>query len=179
MYEKTESERAVEELEAAILEALDLYFEARRREVQESKGRAGPAFEAYDEARRQLAEAEEELEEIRRRTDELKAGTVDAVVGDNETTELRKDISELQRDITELREEVRVLAEAEKASRKRKDEAEEKLRRAELAFKGDLGLSADRIAASALRKVEEIDAFKAQLDQNFKKGRTSVLGAAN
>ena len=179
MYEKTGGERSVEELEAAVLGALDLYFEARRREVEERKGRAGPAFEAYDEARRQLAETEEELEGIRRRTDELKAGAVDAVVGGNEPSELQKDISELQKDISELREEVRDLAEAEKTSRKRRELAEERLRRAELNFKGDLGLSADRVAAFALHKVEEIDAFKAQLDRSFKEGRTSVLGAAN
>ena len=179
MYKKTGGEGSVEELEAAVLETLDLYFKVRRREVEESKGRVGPAFEAYDEARRQLAEAEEELEEIRRRTDELKAGAVDAVVGGNETSDLHKDISELQSDISELREEVLGLAEAEKISRKRKDEAEEELRRAELNFEGDLGLSADRVAAFALHKVEEIDAFKARLDQGFKEGRTSVLGAAN
>ena len=71
------------------------------------------------------------------------------------------------------------MAEAEKTSRKRKEAAEETLRRAELNFKGDLGLSADRVAAFALHKVEEIDTFKAQLDQHFKEGRTSVLGAAN
>ncbi len=179
MYEKTGGERSVEELEAAVLGALDLYFEARRREVEESKGRAGPAFEAYDEARRQLAEAEEELEGIHRRTAELKASTVDAAVGGNETSELHENISELQKDISELREVVRDLAEAEKTSRKRKELAEEALWRAELDFKGDLGLSADRVAAFALHEVEEIDAFKAQLDQSFKEGRTSVLGAAN
>lgn len=179
MYQKTGGERSVEEIEAAILETLDLYFEARRREVQGRKGKAGPAFEAYDEARRQLAQAEEDLEGIRRRTDELKAGTVDAAVRGNEPPGLREGISELENDISELREEVRDLAEAEEASRRRKEEAEETLRRAELDFEGDLGLSADEVAAFALHKAEEIDAFKAKLDQSFKGGRTSVLGAAN
>ena len=182
MYEAPGGERSAEELEAAIFGALDLYFEARRREVEGSKRRAGPAFEAYEEARRQLAEVEEELEGIRRRTEELKAhavDTVDACVGGSEASDLQEEISDLQEEISDLQEEVRGLAEAEKSAQRRKEEAEEKLWRAELDFEGDLGLAADGVAAFALHKVEEIEAFKARLDQRFAEGRTSVLGAAN
>ena len=179
MYEVPGSERSAEELEAAILEALDLYFETRRHEVEGSKRRAGPAFEAYEEARRQLAEVQEELEGIRRRTEELGAHTVDACVGASEASDLQEEISDLQQEISDLQQEVRGLAEAEKAAQRRKEEAEETLWRAELDFEGDLGLAADGVAAFALHKVEEIEAFKARLDQRFAEGRTSVLGAAN
>jgi predicted nucleic acid-binding Zn-ribbon protein len=171
MYETTGGERSVEELEAAVLRALDLYFEARLREIRGIPKSVGPAVEAYEEARRQLAEAEEELEAIRHRTEELKAGTVEAVVGSGEPSELGKEISELQQ-------EVRDLTQAEKTAQRRKEDAEETLRRVELEFEGDLGLAADEVAALALSKVEEIDAFKARLDQRFAEGRTSVLGAA-
>ena len=79
--ETTGGKRSIEELEDAVLGALDLYFEALLHEVAGNPRRVGPAVGAYDEARRHLAEVEEELEGIRRRTEELKAGTVDAVVG--------------------------------------------------------------------------------------------------
>jgi chromosome segregation ATPase len=171
MYETTGSERSIAELEAAVLGALNLYFEARLREVAGSPRRVGPAVEAYEEARRQLAEAEEELEGIRRRMEDLKAGAVDAVVGSSEASELGNEISELQ-------EEVRDLTKAEKSAQRRKEDAEEALRRLEVDFEEDLGLAADGVAALALSKVEEIDAFKAHLDQRFAEGRTSVLGAA-
>jgi hypothetical protein len=46
----------------------------------------------------------------------------------------------------------------------------------EVDFEGDLGLAADGVAALALGKVEEIDAFKARLDQRFEEGRRSFLG---
>ena len=71
------------------------------------------------------------------------------------------------------------MAEAEKAALKRKAEAEESLRRVELDYGGDLGETADRVAAFALQKVEEIDRFKERLDQQFAEGRTSVLGVAS
>ncbi len=170
MNETTGGERSVKELEAAVLGALDLYFEARLREVARNPKGVGGAVEIYEAARRQLAEAEEELEGIRHRTEDLKAGAVDAVVGRSEASELGEEISELQ-------EEVRDLTQAEKSAQRRKEDAEEKLRRAEVDFEGDLGLAADEVAALALSKVEEIDAFKARLDQRFAEGRMSVLGA--
>jgi chromosome segregation ATPase len=134
----------------------------------------GPAVEAYEEARRQLAEAEEEFEAIRRRTEELKtkANIAEATVRGSGASELGKEISELG-------EEVKDLSQAEETAQRRKEEAKETLRRMELNFEGDLGLAADEVAAVALRKVEEIDAFKARLDRRFAEGRTSVLGAAN
>jgi hypothetical protein len=170
MDETTGGERSIEELEAAVLGTLDLYFEARLREVTGSPRRVGPEVEAYEKARRQFAEAEEELEGIRRRMEELKAGPVDTVVGGSEA-------SELGQEIFELYEEVRDLTQAEKTAQRRKEDAEETLRRVELDFEGDLGLAADGVAALALSKVEEIDAFKARLDQRFEEGRKSVLGA--
>ena len=170
MSETTGANGPIEDFEADVFRALDRYFEARIREVAGNPKRVGPAVEVYEEARRQLAQAEEELERIRHRTEELKAGTVDAVVGSSEASELGEEISDLQ-------EEVRDLTQAEKTAQRRKEDAEETLRRAELQFEGNLGLAADEVAALALRKVEEIDAFKARLDQHFAEGRMSVLGA--
>jgi predicted nucleic acid-binding Zn-ribbon protein len=178
MYETTGGQRSIAELEAAVLGALELYFEARLREVAGSPRRVGSAVEAYEEARRQLAEAEEELERIRRRMEELKAGAVDAVAGGSEASELGEEISELGNEISELQEELRDLTQAERTAQRRKEDAEKALRRVELDFEGDLGLAADEVAAFALSTVEEIDAFKARLDQRFAEGRTSVLGAA-
>jgi chromosome segregation ATPase len=168
--------RSAEELEAAVVEALDLYFEAQRREVEGSKGRTEPAFEAYERVRRQLSEVEEELGRIRRRTDELNAELVDAaaVGGSSEASELAREISE----ISALQQEVRDLAEAEKSAQRRKEEAEETLRRVDLDFEGDLGLAADAVAAFALHKIEEIEALKDRLYQRFAEGRTAVLKAA-
>ncbi len=171
MHERAGSESSVEELEAAVLSILDLYFEARLREIAQAPRKVGPAVEAYEEARRRLAEAEEELETIRRRKQQIKTGTVDAAVGDSGASELGRQLSELQ-------EEVRGLTEAEEAAQGQKEAALEALRRTELDFEGDPALSADEAAAIALSKVEEIDAFKAQLDRRFAEGRTSVLGAA-
>jgi chromosome segregation ATPase len=171
MSETTASEKPIEELEDAILMALDHYFEVRRSEVEESKQRAGSGFEEYEEARRKLAEVEQELEELRRRTEELKAEALGAVMGDEEVFELEEEVSELQEEVSEL-------ADAERAALERKKEAEERLWRAEQAFEGDLGQTANDVAAFALRKADEIDAFKGRVDQRFAKGRTSVLGAA-
>ncbi len=95
---------------------------------------------------------------------------MDAVVGSSEASELIEEISDLQ-------EEVRDLTQAEKTAQRRKEDAEEALGRVELEFEGDLGLAADEVAALAMSKVEEIDAFKARLDQRFAEGRMSVLGA--
>ena len=170
MSETTGANGPIEDFEADVFRALDRYFEARIREVAGNPKRVGPAVEAYEEARRQLVEAEEELERIHHRTEELKADTVAAVVGSSEASELGEEISD-------LREEVRDLAQAEKSAQRRKEDAEATIRRAELQFEGNLGLAADEVAALALSKVEEIDAFKARLDQRFAEGRMSVLGA--
>jgi hypothetical protein len=148
------------------------FFESRRREVEQHKKRAGAGFEAYEESRRQLVEAEEELVGLRRRTVGLQAEAVDTIVGGGEVSELAEGVSGLQHEIHHL-------VEAEKDARKRKEEAEESLRRAELDYGGELGETADRVAAFALQQVEEIDGFKGRLDQRFAEGRTSVLGAAN
>ena len=172
MHKTTGDERSFEELEAAVFSTLDLYFEARLREVAQAPRKVGPAVEAHEGARRRLAEAEEELEAVRRRTQEIEASTVAVVAGNSGTSELEEQLSKLQ-------DEVRDLAEAEKAAEGRKEEAKEALRRAEVAFEGDLGLAADDVAAIALNKVEEIDVFKARLDGRFAEGRTSVLGAVN
>lgn len=172
MHETTGGERSVEELEAAVLGILDLYFEARLREVAQAPRKVGPAVEAYEEARRRLAEAEAELETLRRRTQEIEASTVGVAVGNSGASDLRKQLEELQ-------EEVQDLAEAEEAAEGRKEGAKEALRQTEVDFEGDIGLAADEVAAIALSKVEEIDAFKARLDGRFAEGRTFVLGAAN
>jgi hypothetical protein len=74
------------------------------------------------------------------------------------------EVSELGDELSELQEEVRALAQAEEAVRRRKEDAEEALRQTELGFEGDLGRAADRVAALALSKVEEIDAFKARVE---------------
>ncbi len=173
MHETPGSQRSVEELEAALLGTLDLYFEARLCQVAQAPREVGPAVEVFEEARRRLAEAEEELEALHRRTQEIKASIVGATTGDSE------EASELGKQISELQEEVQALAEAQKAAHERKEAAKETLRRAELDFEGDLALAADEVAAIALSKVEEIDAFKARVDRRFAEGRTSVLGAAN
>ncbi len=172
MFGTTGEKRRMQNLEAKVLGALDLYFEARRHEVEENKKSAGAGFEAYEVVRRQLAEVEEQLVELRRRAAELQVEAVDTIVGGDEVSDLAEGVSELQQEIHHL-------AEAEKAARKRKEEAEESLRRAELDYGGDLGEAADRVAAFALQKAEEIDGFKERLDQRFAEGRTSVLGAAN
>jgi predicted nucleic acid-binding Zn-ribbon protein len=171
MSDTTGANGPIEEFEADVFRALDRYFEARLREVARNPKGVGGAVEIYEAARRQLAEAEEELEGIRHRTDELKASTMEAVVGSSDAGELGEEISEVQ-------EELRDLTQAEKSAQRRKEDAEETLRRVGVDFEGDLGLAADEVAALALSKVEEIDAFKARLDQRFAEGRTSILGAA-
>jgi flagellar biosynthesis chaperone FliJ len=170
MHRETGGQRSVEELESAVLGTLELYFEARLREVEQAPRKVGPAVAAYEQARRQLADAEEELEALLRRNREIRASTVDAAAGGSEATELETQLSELQL-------EVRQLNEAEKAAQRRKEEAQETLRRTELNFEGDLTLAADEVPAIVLSKVEQIDSFKARLDQRFAEGKTSVLGA--
>jgi predicted nucleic acid-binding Zn-ribbon protein len=172
MSETTGGTGSVEELEAAVLGSLDLYFEAIRREVEKSKQWAGSGFERYEEARRQLAQVEEELEELRRATAQVQAEIVAAATRGSETSELEKEVSKLQ-------EEVHGLAEAETVAQRRRAELEETVRRSELNLNGDPGEILDRVAAIALHKAEELDAFKGQVDQRFVEGRTSVLGAAS
>ena len=171
MSNSTGGERPFEELEAAVLVALDRYFEVRRTEVVKRKERAGAGFGEHEEARRQLVEAEQELEELRRSTAELQTNALGAATGSVEATELEQEVSELQDEVSEL-------ADAEKTALKRKRDAEERLRRAEQAIDGDLGEIANGVAAFDLQKVEEIDAFKGRLDQRFADGRTSVLRVA-
>jgi chromosome segregation ATPase len=170
--------RPIEELEAAILETLEPYFEAYRQEAQESKGRVEAGFrtykEAHEEARQQLAKAETELEQIGERTEEIRAKALNAVVEGDEASELEKDVSELQA-------EVRDLAEAEKAAQRGAQGGCRRAARAvsELEFEGHPGEAADMVAAYALHKVEEIDAFKSRLEQRFLEGRTSVIKGAS
>jgi chromosome segregation ATPase len=172
------AEGPAEEFEAEVFRALDRYFEARRREVQDSKERSGPAFKAYEEARRQLMDADRELEEIQYRTAELKGEAIGATVGSSEASELKEEVAELQEELEGLQEELAQLAEAEQSALGRRKEAEEKLRRAEQDFDGDLAEATSGLAAAALAKAEEIDAFKGRVDQRFAQGRTSVLEAA-
>ena len=172
MSETTGGQRSIEELEDAILMALDHYFEVRRSEVEESKERAGASgFEEYEEARGKLAEAEQELAEFLRSTAELKAEALSAIMRGEEASELEEEVSKLQEEISEL-------ADAQRIALERKKEAEERLRWLEQAFEGDLGETANDVAAFALRKADEIDALKGRLDQRFAEGKTSVLGAA-
>jgi chromosome segregation ATPase len=178
MSETTGANGSVEKFEAEIFMALDRYFEARRGEVEDSKERSGPAFKAYEQARRQLMKAERELEEIQYRTAELKGEAVGATVGSSEASELKEEIAELQEELGELEKELGELAEAEQSALERRRRAEEKLRRAQQDFDGDLTEATSGLAAAALAKVEEIDAFKARVDQRFAEGRTSVLEVA-
>jgi len=165
-------ERSDNVLEAKVLGALADYFEAQQREIEESKKKAGSGFAEYEEARRQVADADEQLGEIRRVMAELQVDAVDTIIGGDEASELEKEVSSLQQAIHEL-------AEAEKAALWRKEEAEVRLRRAEVHLGGELGEVADGIAASALSKIEEIDGFKERLDERFTEGRTSVLRVAS
>jgi uncharacterized protein with PhoU and TrkA domain len=82
-----------------------------------------------------------------------------AVRGDEEASELEEEVSKLQEEVSSE------LVFAERTALERKKPAEERLRRAEQAFKGDLGETADDVAAFVLRKADEIDAFKGRLDE--------------
>lgn len=178
MSETTGAKDPVEEFEAEVFRALDRYFEARRREVEDSKERSGPAFKAYEEARRQLMQAERELDEIQYRTAKLKGEGVGVTVGSSEASELKEEVAELQEELGELQEELAELAEAEQSALLRKREAKEMLRRAELDFGGDLAEASSGLAGAALAKAEEIDAFKERVDWCFAEGRNSVLEVA-
>jgi hypothetical protein len=172
MSEPTRAEDTIEQLETELFRALNRYFEVRRREVEESIERAGTEFKNFEEARRQLVEAEKELVQIRQRTAELRGEAVNAIVGTSEATELEEGVSELEPELGEL-------AEAEQSVLGRKKDAEERLRRLTGQDIGEhLAEASSGVAAIALAKAEEIDALKDRVDQRFAEGRTSVLRLA-
>jgi hypothetical protein len=173
MSEPTGAEGPIEEFETELFRSLDRYFEVRRREVEESIERVGTQFKNFQEARRQLMEAEQELEQIQQRTAELKGEALNAIVESSEASELEEGVSELE--TAELSE----LAEAEQSALGRKREAEEKLRSLSGQDIGEhLAEASGGLAAVALAKAEEIDALKNRVDQRFAEGRTSVLRLA-
>jgi len=173
MSEPTGAEGPIEGFETELFRSLDRYFEVRRREVEESIERAGTEFKNFQEARRQLMEAEKELEQIQQRTAELKGEALNAIVESSEASELEEGVSELE---TEL---ISELAEAEQSALGRKREAEERLRSlTEQDIGKHLTEASNGLAAIALAKVEEIDALKNRVDQRFAEGRTSVLRLA-
>ncbi len=172
MPEPTRAEGPIEELETDLFRVLDRYFEVRRREVEESIERAGTAFKDFEEARRQLVEAEQELEQIRQRTAELKGETLNTLVESSEASELEEGVSELEPELGEL-------AEAEQRALGRKRDAEERLRQLTGQDIGEhLAEASSGLATVALAKAEEIDALKERVDQRFAEGRTSVLRLA-
>ena len=172
MSEPTGAKGPIEEFETELFRSLDRYFEVRRREVEESIERAGTEFKNFEEARRQLMEAEQELEQIQQRTAELKGEALNAIVESSEASELEEGVSELETELSEL-------AEAEQSALGRKREAEERLRSlTELDIGEHLAEASSGLAAIALAKVEEIDALKNRVDQRFAEGRTSVLRLA-
>ncbi len=171
MSEPAGAEGPIEEFETELFRALDRYFEVRRREVEESIERAGPEFKNFEEARRQLMEAERELEQIRHRTAELKGEALNTIVEGSEASELEEGLSELEPELGEL-------AEAEQSALGRMRDAEERLRHLTLTGQ-DIGErlaeASSALSAVALAKAEEIDALKDRVDQRFAEGRTSVL----
>jgi len=172
MSEPTGAEGPIEEFETELFRSLDRYFEVRRREVEQSKERAGTEFKNFQEARRQLVEAEKELEQIQQRTAELKGEAFNAIVESSEASELEEGVSELETELSEL-------AEAEQSALGRKREAEERLRSLTgQDIEEHLAEASSAVAAIALAKAEEIDAFKDRVDQRFAEGRTSVLRLA-
>jgi hypothetical protein len=174
MSEPTGAEGPIEEVETELFRSLDRYFELRRREVEESIERAGTEFKNFQEARRQLVEAENELEQIQQRTAELKEEALNAIVESSEPSELEEGVSELETELSEL-----ALAEAEQSALGRKRVAEERLRSLTGQDIGEqLAEATSAVSAIALAKAEEIDAFKDRVDQRFAEGRTSVLRLA-
>ena len=172
MSEPTGAKGPIEEVETELFRSLDRYFEVRRREVEESIERASTEFKNFEEARRQLMEAEQELEQIQQRTAELKGEALNAIVESSETSELEEGVS----GVSELETELSELAEAEESALGRKREAEERLRSlTELDIGEHLAEASSGLAAIALAKAEEIDALKERVDQHFAEGRTSVL----
>jgi chromosome segregation ATPase len=175
MSEPTGAKGPIEEFETALFRSLDRYFEVRRSEVEESIERAGTEFKNFEEARRQLVEAEKELEQIQQRTAELKGEALNAIVESSEVAELEEGVS----GVSELETELSELAEAEESALGRKREAEERLRSlTELDIGEHLAEASSGLAAIALAKAEEIDALKDRVDQRFAEGKTSVLRLA-
>ncbi len=172
MCEPTGAEGPFEKFETELFSSLDRYFEVRRREVQESIERAGTEFKNFQEARRQLMEAEQELEQIQQRTAELKGEALNNIVEGSEASELEEGMSGLETEFGEL-------AEVEQSALGRQRDAEERLRRLTGQDIGEhLAEAGNALAAVALAKAEEIDAFKDRVDQRFAEGRTSVLRLA-
>jgi hypothetical protein len=172
MSEPTGAGGPIEEFETELFRSLKRYFEVRRREVEQSIERAGTEFKNFQEARRQLMEAEQELEQIRHRTAELKREAMNTLVEGSEATELEEGMSGLETELSEL-------AEVEQSALGRKREAEEMLRRLTGQDIGEhLAEASSGLAAIALAKAEEIDALKDRVDQCFAEGKTSVLGLA-
>src|ERR687890_1526647 len=172
MSEPTGAKGPIEEVETELFRSLDRYFEVRRSEVEESIERAGTEFKNFEEARRQLVEAEKELEQIQQRTAELKGEALNAIVESSEVAELEEGVS----GVSELETELSELAELEQSALGRKREAEEMLQRLTGRDIGEhLAEASSGLASIALAKVEEIDALKNRVDQRFAEGRTSVL----
>jgi predicted dithiol-disulfide oxidoreductase (DUF899 family) len=173
MSEPTGAAGPIVELETELFRTLDHYFEVRRREVEESIERAGTEFENFEEARRQLVDAEMELEQIQKRMAELKAEALNVIVESSEASELEEGVSKLEPNL------IGELAEAEQSALGRKKEAEEILRSLTGQDIGEhLAEASSGLAAVALAKTEEIDALKERVDQRFAEGRTSVLRLA-
>ena len=168
----TGAEDPIEEFETELFRALDRYFEVRRREVEESIERASTEFKNFEEARRQLMEAEQELEQIQQRTAELKGEAMNTLVEGCEATELEEGMSGLEKELAEL-------AELEQSALGRKKDAEEMLQRLTGQDIGEhIAEASSAVSAVALAKAEEIDAFKDRADQHFAGKKTSVLRLA-
>jgi DNA repair exonuclease SbcCD ATPase subunit len=172
MSEPASAEGPIEEFEIEIFKALDRYFEVRRRELEESIERAGTEYKNFQEARRQLVEAEQELEQIQQRTAELKGEAMSTLVQGSEATELVEGMSGLEKELAEL-------AELEQSALGCKKDAEEMLQRLTGQDIGEhIAQASSAVSAVALAKAEEIDAFKDRVDQHFAGKRTSVLRLA-
>ena len=172
MSEPASAEGPIEELEIEVFKALERYFEVRRREVEQSIERAGTEYKNFQQARRQLVEAEMELEQIQNRTTELKGEAMNTLVEGSEATELEEGMSGLEKELAEL-------AELEQSALGRKRDAEEMLRRLTGQDIGEhIQEASSAVSAVALAKAEEIDAFKDRLDQHFAGKKTSVLRLA-
>jgi hypothetical protein len=175
MSEPASAEGPIEKFEIEVFKALDRYFEVRRREVEQSIERAGTEFKNFQEARRQLVEAEMELEQIQQRTAELKGEALNAIVESSEVAELEEGVS----GVSELETELSELAELEQSALGRKKDAEEMLQRLTGRDIGEhIAEASSAVSAVALAKAEDIDAFKDRVDQHFAGKRTSVLRLA-
>ena len=172
MSEPATAEGPIEKFEIEVFKALDRYFEVRRCEVEQSIERAGTEYKNFQEARRQLMEAEQELEPIRHRTAELKGEAMNTLVEGSEATELEEGMSGMEKELAEL-------AELEQSALGRKKDAEEMLQRLTGQDIGEhIAEATSAVSAIALAKAEDIDAFKDRVDQHFAGKRTSVLRLA-